>query len=290
MKTLALLLFLFISLQATESIGLAVKIKGSVYGVIDNQKRAINIHDTIYKNEQIITQDNGWLLIEQAQGNIIKISSNSDIVFDDSKIVTHNKGEIFFSVNKNQITTSIAKNLPKFTIKTKTTTMGVRGTNFIVSLNNSKEQVMLRDGDLTVNANTGTFNYFKSQLLAEMNAFKDEFEAYKKQQEEEYKLYKESFEGYTPVAPTASVQMKPRRIISIDSNKRNLFEDNFTDETDNKFGNFDNFGNINDTKSYSHPYIKEEIVKPTEQPNELKKSNQMDDIFFDEKIEKELNF
>ena len=296
MKAIALLLFIFLNLQAIETIGVVVKIKGSVYGVLDNQKREIKVQENIYKDEQIITQSNGWILIEQPQGNIIKISSNSDIVFDDSKIVTHNKGEIFFNINKNQITTAIAKNLPKFTIKTKTATMGIRGTNFIISLNDDKEQVMLRNGDLTVNANTGTFNYFKSQMLAEMQAFKDEFEAYKKQQAEEYKKYKESFAGYTPVAPTASVQMKPRRIISIDPLKKNLFEDNFNDETDNKFGDFDNFGNINNTQ----PTIQSDNSdKPNQSNDEIieqkiptQKSNDgfNDPDFFDEKVDKELNF
>ena len=138
-------------------------------------------------------------------------------------------------------------------------------------------------------------------MLAEMQAFKDEFEAYKKQQAEEYKKYKESFAGYTPVAPTASVHMKPRRIISIDPLKKNLFEDNFNDETDNKFGNFDNFGNINNRAQktytqepqYSQPSQQKREVQPIKQQKtpSYKSNDGFDDPdFFDEQIEKELDF
>ena len=269
------------------NIGKVVKIKGEVFS--DGHK--LKLGDKIQDKNSVKTKKNGWVMIEQPSGNIIKISSNSNIKFNSANKITQNKGRVFVKVNKNSFSKALAKGLPRFTVKTKTATMGIRGTNFVVDLNSNKEKIMLRNGDLTVNANKGTFNYFKSEMLAEIQAMKDEFKAYKKQIIKEFKAYKESFAGYKPQPPTKKVKMKPRRVIVIDPLKNNLFEDNFSDNDDNEFGEFDNFGGFKTahTTNISHnKNLSKHKNRHHKQGDSFNSNNDPD--FMDSKIDKELDF
>jgi len=280
-------IFLSISLVFGASAGKVVKIKGKV--LIGNKK--LKVGDIVADKKSVITKNNGWVMIEQKSGNIIKISSNSNIKFNSSNIITQNRGKIFVSVKKGGFSKGLSKGLPRFTIKTKTATMGIRGTNFVVDLEGKKEKVMLRNGDLTVNANKGSFNYFKSEMLAEIQAMKDEFKAYKKQQAEEFKAYKESFSGYKPQPPTKKVKMKPRRVITIDPIKNNLFEDNFSDSDDSDFGSFDNFGGFTPNSKTSHKFSKakkSKISKSNKSNSDFNDNNDPD--FADSKVDSELDF
>jgi len=246
---LFLLIGIFFSyIQSQDIMGIVLKMRGKATIIRDGNIIPIKLKDIILKDDTIQTSDKGWLFIEQPSKNIIKLSSQTNIKFNNSKLVTQDSGKIFFKVQKSRFVKGLSKTLPSFTIKTKTATMGIRGTNFVIDVDDSSEKIILRDGDLRVNANKGSFNYFKSELLAEMQKFKDEFAEYKKQNEKEFKAYKESFAGYKPQPPVSTLQVKPRRVINIDSIKGNLFEDNFNKETDVIFDIFDDFGGFKNTK------------------------------------------
>ena len=246
---LFLLIGIFFSyIQSQDIMGIVLKMRGKATIIRDGNIIPIKLKDIILKDDTIQTSDKGWLFIEQPSKNIIKLSSQTNIKFNNSKLVTQDSGKIFFKVQKSKFMKGLSKTLPSFTIKTKTATMGIRGTNFVIDVDDSSEKIILRDGDLRVNANKGSFNYFKSELLAEMQKFKDEFAEYKKQNEKEFKAYKESFAGYKPQPPVSTLQVKPRRVINIDSIKGNLFEDNFNKETDVIFDIFDDFGGFKNTK------------------------------------------
>ncbi len=149
------LVFIIISHVSIASIGKLKFVKGSV---LVNNKEAktqtqINNKDTISTKKKSLT------IIEFKDGSKIKLSEKSKLVISnylaDKRDVNLKEGNGFFNIIKSKVSKK-----ENFSVKTKTASLGVRGTTFFVSygisLNNDDTWICVNEGQVDVTAKSTT--------------------------------------------------------------------------------------------------------------------------------------
>jgi len=115
----------------------------------------------------------------------IKFSGESEIIINELstlnikgyKSAEVSEGKVLFNINR-------TAGVRGFMVKTRTATIGVKGTQFAVVTDNSSLNIFLNKGKVTVEAVEGEFKRYVEKEL-------DEFEAYLLQQRGEFEKYKE---------------------------------------------------------------------------------------------------
>lgn len=208
LKFLLIAVIFTFSMASGEVFGTVKKIKGDAF--MDSV--ILKVNDDLYIGKNIITKNKSKVIIKQKNGNIITIGENSKLELINFDEVGQKKGKSFFN-----IVPSINKlsNKFKFKIKLKSATIGIRGTNFIVSSANT-ENITLREGKLDIIANKDKFKIYNKKTVEEnygvdaqkekfeefLNNFNNEFLEFKRKQEYEFEGFKKKFkleEGTTVV-------------------------------------------------------------------------------------------
>jgi len=107
-------------------------------------------------------------------------------------------GIIYYALN------SIKKDKRSIEVRTSTTTIGIRGTRFIVTDNEDRNDIGMRKGVVSVTSTEGDFEIHKKSQLDEFETFKKaaaegvannerEFQKYKAQTQQEFIEYKREF-------------------------------------------------------------------------------------------------
>lgn len=149
MKTLKVIITLLTTLSTFAAIGNFSMIKGEVLLFSKSKSRLVKIKESFELNDIIETKKNAIAVVKLTDGSIIKINSESKISVQE--IYTKNNktsvfldsGSAFFNISKN-IAPNITRpsketlkeaSLEKFSVKTRTASLGVRGTIFFTAFN-----------------------------------------------------------------------------------------------------------------------------------------------------------
>jgi hypothetical protein len=148
-------------------------------------KKSLNIGDKIKAGDKVYTY-NSLATIKLIDNSIIKMDKYSTIKFD--KKITQESGRIYYQISKQK-----HKILE---VATTFTTIGVKGTTFIVD-NNKTKSVALKKGLISLTAPKGEYEIHIKKPISEFEAYKNsinsEFNEYKKQLYKEFIEYKKSF-------------------------------------------------------------------------------------------------
>jgi hypothetical protein len=152
---LKLLLFIFLSLNALASIGNIMALKGSA-DVHRNSNEMLHAQPgmTIEKGDKIVTQSKTRVQIILKDDTIITIGSNSSFQFDKFFFDGTKKSTLSMHMNRGffrSVTGKIGKIAPeRFKVKTSSATIGIRGTDFSVRLQNTIERFRCYSGGIRI--------------------------------------------------------------------------------------------------------------------------------------------
>ncbi len=129
-----LIIFLFISSIFAGEVATITALKGNVFVLRDAKETALKLGDKVQEKDTIITKNKTKVQIIFKDETIISIGKNSNFSVNEYLFEDSQPPVAKFSMLKGAmrvITGRIGKVAPdKFSIKTKTATMGIRGTNF----------------------------------------------------------------------------------------------------------------------------------------------------------------
>ncbi|MDH5581322.1 MAG: FecR family protein [Bdellovibrionales bacterium] len=132
-----LILFLLISfkLHGADQIGTVAVIIGEANITREGKSEPIVKNQEIFEKDKINAKENGFVKALLKDDSIVTIGSNSDFVFSQFKIENKNSRKVDLKLQKGKVRLLITKKLRKgfIKLKTKSLTMGVRGTEFLVS-------------------------------------------------------------------------------------------------------------------------------------------------------------
>lgn len=165
-----LILSLVFATFVFANIGKVVAFSGKADLTRDGKNIAVNKTTTFLKNDILNTYKNTKLQILFSDETIISVGQNStlkinDFIFDDKDV----KAE--FSMTKGvfrTITGKIGKIAPeKFNLKTKTASIGIRGTQIVTSIENNQEKIFCTEGRIVVlnNITKEQVNVLKGQFV-----------------------------------------------------------------------------------------------------------------------------
>lgn len=161
MRTAVFIFFLFVLFNnfSSASEGKLIYAKGVVQ-VLDKKKnkkmfQRIKKGATFNAGDIIRTKKGALAILELAGGSKLKLNSASAVTIKKAKKndeeVRLNKGSVFINVLKSKLN---KKTKPRFRLKTKTVSMGVRGTSFFASFGEKAKKKKQRR-DLWMCVNTG---------------------------------------------------------------------------------------------------------------------------------------
>jgi len=240
-QVLTLILALFATTaQANDFRGRIVKAQGDVY-IVDNNgnkrspaKSQFLIHD----NETLVTGKGGKAVVQFDDGALSVLSEKSKIKVEKSGWLSHLGGKIYYFFRKIS-----AKKKPA-RVNTSFTTIGIRGTTFIVYDEGDEKRVALEEGKLNIESldqpyeihkptTADDFETFKKRMQKKRDALKQEYTEYKDKVSKDFIEYKKSFE------------LEANRVISFSGNRVN--ETELSDFTKKEFTGF---------ADYAKDYIK----------------------------------
>ena len=209
-------------------------------------KKSLKIGDKIETGDKVITY-NSLATIKLKDNSIIKLNKFSSIKFGKKFFQT---GEVYYHITKQK-----HKILE---VATEFTTIGVKGTIFIVDTNQTKA-VSLKKGLISLTSPKGKYEIHRKKLFSEFKNYQkkvnDEFDAYKKQLYKEFIEYKKSFD------------LSQNHMVSFNGNK--VYENNYIPKNKFQFfeNKFDNNQSIKTNNSIKVP------LKETNKTNETNISN-----------------
>jgi len=230
------------NVQANDSRGRILKVQGSVYIVNDKgQKHSpeksnflVNSHETV------VTEKGGKAVVQFDNGALSVLNENSKVKVEKSGWLSHLSGKIFYLFRKVS-----GKEKPR-KIKTGFTTIGIRGTTFIVYDEGDEKRVALQEGKLNIESpdkpyeihtskQDDDFDSFKKQMQEKRDALNREYSDYKDKISKDFVEYKKSFD------------LEANRVISFSG--RRVDEADLSDFTKEEFNDFSNYA-----KDYINSY------------------------------------
>ncbi len=141
MKSLIIILLLifYIPLQANENSGFIKKLKGTATIIRQNDTIDVKIGTPIYEKDTIKTSSSSSVGIIFKDNTLISLGANTTYIVEEYQFNPEEKKEKFISRLKKGsmvcLTGLMSKvNKDAMKIKVKTASMGIRGTHFIVSV------------------------------------------------------------------------------------------------------------------------------------------------------------
>ena len=276
-KVLVSFLLLISSLFGAEVFGIIKKIQGN----ISSNNKALSVNDQVMIGSTLTSSNNSKAIIAQENGNIITIGENCNFLLSKLDEVEPKSGSAFFNITKSL--TKLADSQHSFKIKIKTASLGIRGTDFIVT-NDKGENVILRNGELDILSNNKEdFKLYAEKLNKEYQEYaskdKKEFENYVKNLMNDFEAYKKKhtfeFEQYAK-----SFKLEEKTMITIGSNNE-VYKVKLNKEAiKNLFSEFDNFTDIKSLPPTNSQKNNEDSVKSPSSKTSLPQNKQTLNIQF----------
>jgi hypothetical protein len=199
---LSLLFLLQANFAAAEEVadtrGQILKSNGEVY-VVDQQGVEHKVGDEnyeVHEMDTIVTRDGGKAVVQFNDGAMSVLDEKSSLRVEKSSWFSHLGGKIYFTFRK-------VFGEPK-RVKTPFSTIGVRGTTFIVYADASGNGVALQEGRLNIESpgeeyelhirrEQDEFAAFKQEAQEKTEEMNREFDSYKNQIKREFVEYRKSF-------------------------------------------------------------------------------------------------
>lgn len=157
MKTLLILLISTLALYG--EVASIVALRGEAYILRDNKEIRLTMDSKLEKSDQILTKDDAKLQLQFKDNTIITVGKNSTLNIVDFAQDNNNKEKNSFAVKFGNgvfksITGGIGKLNPKrYDIRTKTSTIGIRGTTiFVESAPQTPDKIACLSGLINVTA------------------------------------------------------------------------------------------------------------------------------------------
>ena len=196
----ALTIFVSFSVNAEGFRGRIVKTEGEVSVIsADGEKfKPEKLNNLIKASETITTDKKSKAVIQFSDGSMAVLNEKSSLLVEKSEWLSQIGGKIYFAFKK------IFGKKPR-KIKTSFVTLGIRGTSFIVDVNEGNETVALQEGSLNVESPgdefelhqkkpaEDDFSSFMKQQQQDAAKVKDEFDEYRKEIKEEFVSYVKEF-------------------------------------------------------------------------------------------------
>lgn len=186
MKKLFLLFIGVVFLFA--DIGVLIKTKGIVKRKAANSimKRSVHSGYKIKNGDTIYTFDS-LAVIQLKDKSIIKLDKYSTISFAKHSI-KQSKGRAYYKITHQKV--------KQLAVITPYTTIGVKGTIFVVSDKKQNNYVALKKGRISLTAQRGEYEIYsiKEKFAKYKQNLMNEFNEYKKQLQKEFVEYKKSFD------------------------------------------------------------------------------------------------
>ncbi|MBZ4672297.1 FecR family protein [Deferribacterales bacterium Es71-Z0220] len=151
----------------------------------------------------------------------IILTEKSSLTFPQYNKIIADNGTVLFKVTKRD-------EVQGFTVQTKTATIGVKGTQFAVAVDNESVKVFCKEGSVGVKSLKGEFKRYVKKELDEYNQFlKDQFQdytQYKKELKEEFVKYVKEFDMKPNMAVVISDSNEVKNI-DFPENISELFEE-----------------------------------------------------------------
>jgi hypothetical protein len=185
MKIVLIALLLGVSLFA-KSVASVTALKGEAFLKRDSKKSVLYLGEKLFEKDSIITGTKAKVQVIFEDETVITIGRNSEFFVDEYLFDDSQKSVVKFGMLKGAmraITGKIGKIAPqKFSVKTKTTTIGIRGTNFtIIESDDGSSSIYCTFGaiDVTFNnikhlVNHGFYLYISPQGISELREFNAE--------------------------------------------------------------------------------------------------------------------
>ncbi len=225
----------FLLLQTSVSAGehyrgRILKVNGDVH-VINEKGQMRKLEESkflVRELDTIVTGKGGNAVVKFNDGSMSVRSEKSKLRVEKTNWLSHIGGRIYFTFRK-------IFGKPK-RVSTRFATMGIRGTTFIISDDESGQGIALQEGVVDVESLEGEFEIHRNKEMDEFEAFKqqardrqaqlrNEFDAYKKQTMQEFVEYKKQF------------TLEPNRVIRFDGNRVDDAE--MTEQDEQEFTSFE---------------------------------------------------
>ena len=240
-KTLILVLALFsINASANESRGRIVKIQGDVHIINDKGETRSpgKSNFLVNNNETVVTEKGSKAVIEFDDGALSVLNEKSKIKVEKAGWLSHLSGKIYYFFKKVS-----SKEKPR-KVKTAFTTIGIRGTTFIVSDETGDQRVALEEGKLNIESPDEPYEIHKPTTA-------DDFESFKKQLQEKRDVLDKEYSDYKDKVEKDFVEYK--KSFDLEANRVISFSGNRVDETELSGSAKDEFGDFSD---YAKEHLK----------------------------------
>ena len=252
LQSLVCILALFaINVQAGDFRGRIVKVQGEVY-VVDNkgQKRSPEKSQFLVNtNETVITNKGGKAVIQFEDGALSVVNEKSKIKVEKSGWLSHLSGKIYYLFRKVSSKEKTRK------VKTGFTTIGIRGTTFIVYDEGDEQRVALEEGKLNLESNDKPYEIHKQEPAEDFESFKKNMQERSEALNQEYNEYKDKL-SKDFVEYKKSFDLEANHIIDFSGNR--VDETELTDSVKEEFEDYSNYA-----KDYINAYkeLEEDAMK-----------------------------
>ena len=183
--------------------------------------------------DTVVTREGSKAVIQFDDGAMSVLDEKSSLRVEQSGWLSQLSGKVFYVFRK-----VFGDGHEQRKVKTEFSTIGIRGTTFIVYDNDDGQGVALQDGKLNIESpgqayeihrrqQADDFQSFKQQMQQDSEAMQQAFQDYKDNMNREFVEYKKSFD------------LEPNRVIRFDGNR--VDETALDDELKNEFTNFESF-------------------------------------------------
>lgn len=191
-----------------------VKAEGSVAtsDASGKKEKAVASKSVLPSKNVLTTGANGRAVVRMGNSGYIVLEKNSKIEIDNSQdkagFLRQITGMIYYAMNT-------IKGDQKLEVRTRTATIGVRGTRFLIADLPDRNEVDMRKGLVSVTSPDGDFEIHKKSA-------QDEFEAYKQEGKDAVAKEKRDFEDYK--ARTEKEFVEYKREFSLGANRMASFD------------------------------------------------------------------
>jgi hypothetical protein len=191
-----------------------VKAEGSVTtsDSAGKQKKAVGSKSILPRRNTLVTGQDGRAVVRVGNAGYIVLEKNSKIEIGKAKdragFLRQITGMIYYALNS-------VKGDQKLEVRTKTATIGVRGTRFLVTDLPDRNEIGMRKGLVSVTSPEGEFEIHRK-------AGQDEFEVYKQEAQDAIAKQKKEFDEYK--ADTEREFVEYKREFSLGANRMASFD------------------------------------------------------------------
>ena len=195
-----------------------VKAEGgvSVSKVSGGKSKNVTTKSVLPVSNVISTDDKGRAVVQVGNTGYIVLEKNSQVEInakdDHAGIFRHLSGIVYYAVN------SLKGKDRTLEVKTKASTIGIRGTRFLVTDVSDQNEIGMRKGTISVTSLKGDFEIHKQSEQDEFEAMKKEGEAAVNKEKADFDAYKEKMQNEF-VEYKHELSLEANRMLSFDGNR-----------------------------------------------------------------------